>query len=280
MPTKTSYAPGTPSWVDLASPDHGRLGRLLLVAVRLGSQGPGRGGGHYHMFENRRDTRWPGPDPHGGGPAAGLDHLPLGGRCRGQPWPRSRRPGGTVFVEPMDVLDVGRMAVFADPDRCRRGRVAARAPHSAPAWSTNRGRWSGTSCPPGTRRRPPPSTARCSAGRRRSSDMGGMEYTEWTLERRAHRRHDEHARRGAARGPGRTGWPTSAPPTAMPPWPRPPTLGATLVMPDRWTSPSGRFAVLADPTGAMFGVWSPWPGPRSRHWPTTLRYGLIRWNPP
>lgn len=50
-----------------------------------------------------------------------------------------KQSGGTVFVEPMDVLDVGRMAVFADP--------------------------TGAAAAPATPTRPPPSTAPSSVGR-------------------------------------------------------------------------------------------------------------------
>ncbi len=36
MPDRSSYAPGTPCWVDLGAADLEALDRLLLGAVRLG----------------------------------------------------------------------------------------------------------------------------------------------------------------------------------------------------------------------------------------------------
>ena len=37
----------------------------------------------------------------------------------------AKKAGAMVFVEPMDVSDIGRMAVFADPDGCGDRRLAA-----------------------------------------------------------------------------------------------------------------------------------------------------------
>ena len=109
----TSYPADTPSWVDLATPDidaskafYGSLfGWTALV-------GPPEAGG-YTMFQK------------GGKNVAGAMSITM----EGQPpaWmtyvnvddadatvDRVKKAGGMVFVEPMDVLDVGRMAVFAD----------------------------------------------------------------------------------------------------------------------------------------------------------------------
>ncbi len=116
MPEKTSYAPGTPSWVDLGSPDvdaaAGFYSALFGWEVRE-AEDPEQTGG-YRMAEL------------GGKPVAGL--MPL--MQEGQPpaWTtyvsvedadatveKAREAGGAVFAEPMDVLDLGRMAILADP---------------------------------------------------------------------------------------------------------------------------------------------------------------------
>ena len=75
--------------------------------------------------------------------------------------------GGTVFVEPMDVLDVGRMAVFADP-------TGAAAAVWQPRLHIGAGLVNEAGCTgleravhPGHRCGQAPSTARCSAGRPR-----------------------------------------------------------------------------------------------------------------
>ena len=114
MPTMTSYEPGTPSWADLASPDLPASVAFYRVLFAWDATDQGEEAGHYHMFEVK------------GAPVAGAGPIMM----EGQPpaWTtyisvddadtaidRVKKAGGTVFVEPMDVLDVGRMAVFADP---------------------------------------------------------------------------------------------------------------------------------------------------------------------
>jgi len=110
------YAPGTPSWVELSSPDtdasaafYGAL--LHWVATE---PGPVEQTGGYRMFQLD------------GKSVAGL----MGHMQEGQPTAWStyvsvadadatmaavKAAGGTPIVEPMDVMDLGRMAFFADP---------------------------------------------------------------------------------------------------------------------------------------------------------------------
>src|SRR5437764_1278331 len=116
MPEMTSYPPGTPCWVDLGTPDIDRAvdfyGSLLGWNVPS-SENPEQTGG-YRIGEI------------GGKPVAGL--MPL--MQEGQPpaWTtyiatddadataaRAKDGGGTVAQEPMDIPDVGRIAVFHDP---------------------------------------------------------------------------------------------------------------------------------------------------------------------
>ena len=117
MSERTSYEPGIPCWVDLGAPDID--GAAEFYAALFGWEH--RGGG-----ERRADRRLPAGDAAGqagrrgdaadaGGPATGLEHLRLGRRTPMRPRPRLREAGGSVMAEPMDVLDLGRMAVFADP---------------------------------------------------------------------------------------------------------------------------------------------------------------------
>jgi uncharacterized protein len=108
------YAPGTPSWVELSSPDvdasaafYGEL--MGWSATEAG--GPESGG--YRMFQQGEQN------------IAGL----MGHMQEGQPtaWAtyvsvadaeetagKVKAAGGSVIVEPMDVMDIGRMAFFAD----------------------------------------------------------------------------------------------------------------------------------------------------------------------
>jgi hypothetical protein len=109
------YAPGTPSWVELSSPDTGASARFYgeLMGWNATEPGPVESGG-YQMFQQSGQS------------VAGL----MGHMGEGQPtaWAtyvsvadadeaaaKVRDAGGNVIVEPMDVMDIGRMAVFADP---------------------------------------------------------------------------------------------------------------------------------------------------------------------
>jgi predicted enzyme related to lactoylglutathione lyase len=110
------YAPGTPSWIDLASPDTDASARFYgeLMGWSRTEPGPEDQTGGYTMFQQ--------------------DGQNVGGLMKimqpGQPtaWAtyvsvadadataeQVAAAGGTVMLPPMDVMDIGRMAVFADP---------------------------------------------------------------------------------------------------------------------------------------------------------------------
>jgi uncharacterized protein len=116
MSERTSYVPGTPSWVDLGTPDiEGAAtfyGNLFGWSVEEGENAEQTGG--YRQAKLR------------GKPVAGV--MPL--MQEGQPpaWSsyvsvadadataaKVAEAGGSVIAEPMDVMDLGRMAIFADP---------------------------------------------------------------------------------------------------------------------------------------------------------------------
>jgi uncharacterized protein len=117
MPEITTYKPGTPCWVDLGSPDLDAS--IEFYGALFGWDVP--------EAENAEQT--------GGYRQAMKDGRPVGGLMplmqEGQPpaWSTYlsvenaeataasvREAGGSVLAEPMDVLDLGRMAVFADPE--------------------------------------------------------------------------------------------------------------------------------------------------------------------
>ncbi len=116
MSERTSYEPGIPCWIDLGTPDieaaAAFYGGLFGWSVEEGENAEQTGG--YRLATLR------------GKPVAGV--MPL--MQEGQPpaWTnyvsvadadatvaRAREAGATVLAEPMDVMDLGRMAVFADP---------------------------------------------------------------------------------------------------------------------------------------------------------------------
>jgi predicted enzyme related to lactoylglutathione lyase len=116
MSERTSYAPGTPSWVDLGAPD-------LDVAVEFYSR---LFGWEVPASENVQQTGGYRRATKSGADVAGM--MPLMQEAQPPAWTTYvsvadadataaavKEAGGSVFAEPMDVMDLGRMAVFADP---------------------------------------------------------------------------------------------------------------------------------------------------------------------
>jgi len=116
MSDRTSYAPGTPCWADLGTPDIDAAaafyGGLFGWSVPEGENSEQTGGYRQAMLRGKL--------------VAGV--MPL--MQEGQPpaWStyvsvedaeattaKVREAGGTVMAEPMDVMDLGKMAIFADP---------------------------------------------------------------------------------------------------------------------------------------------------------------------
>jgi predicted enzyme related to lactoylglutathione lyase len=116
MTEMTTYKPGTPSWVDFGSPD-------LDASIEFYG---GLFGWDVPEAENAEQTGGYRQAMKGGRPAGGM--MPL--MQEGQPsaWTTYisvedaeataaavKEAGGTVMAEPMEVLDLGKMAIFADP---------------------------------------------------------------------------------------------------------------------------------------------------------------------
>jgi predicted enzyme related to lactoylglutathione lyase len=116
MSERTSYDPGIPCWIDLGTPDLGAAvdfyGTLFGWDVPEGENSEQTGGYRQAMLGDK--------------PVAGM--MPL--MQEGQPpaWSsyisvedadatvaKVKGAGGTVVAEPMDVMDLGRMAIFVDP---------------------------------------------------------------------------------------------------------------------------------------------------------------------
>jgi len=250
MPRVESYAPGTPSWVDLASPDVDAS--VAFYTSLFGWEAPELPpeAGGYRMFEL------------GGVPVAGVGPIMM----EGQPpaWTTYvavadadaavaavTAAGGTIFAPAMDVLDVGRMAVFGDPTgaacavwqpRAHPGAGLVNEP-GALVWNELSSR----------------DTAAAEAFYPRvfgwtanTIDMGGGPYTEWQLD-------------GAVVG-GMMAMPDEVPDEVPSYWltyfgtddcdatvERATAAGATVLVPAT-DIPPGRFAILADPAGATFAV--------------------------
>jgi predicted enzyme related to lactoylglutathione lyase len=109
------YAPGTPSWVELSAQDPDAAAAFYgqLMGWEAGAPGPAESGG-YRMFK-QGEANVAGLMGHigEGQPTAWRTYVSVGDAD--ETAARVQAAGGTVIAPPMDVMDLGRMAVFADP---------------------------------------------------------------------------------------------------------------------------------------------------------------------
>src|SRR4051794_20638083 len=113
MPARTSYAPGTPSWVDLSAADTDAAKRFYteLFGWEVEEAGSPEETGGYRLFRQ------------GGKKVAGVGPIMAEGQQTF--WAtyiaaddvdavaqRARNSGATVHMDPMDVMDAGRMTFF------------------------------------------------------------------------------------------------------------------------------------------------------------------------
>lgn len=251
----TTHPPGTPTWVDLGTPDLDMAKRFyapLFDWTTQVSKQPEAGG--YTTFRS------------GGRAVAAVG--PLASEDQPSAWTvyvhtddadavadRVETAGGKVLMAPMDVLDYGRMAIFADPAGAvfavwQPAGMAGAELLDAPGALT----WVEL-------------ITRDVAGSKEfypavfgwtahDSRMGPVDYTRWLL--------DGRPVAGMMPMTGH-GWPADLPPhwmvyfevtdadaTAA----KADELGGTVSVPPTDIEP-GRFAVLADPAGAFFSILQP-----------------------
>jgi uncharacterized protein len=116
MSERTSYAPGTPCWVDLATPDVEAAARFY--GDLLGWEVPERPnsaemGGYRRAMREGKDVAGMMPLMQEGQPPAWSTYVAVADADATAQ--AVSAAGGTVVAEPMDVMDLGRMAVFTDP---------------------------------------------------------------------------------------------------------------------------------------------------------------------
>jgi predicted enzyme related to lactoylglutathione lyase len=108
------YENGLPSWVDMGSPDLS-LARAFYSGL-FGwdaPEGPPEAGGYSVCLLQGKSVAGLGPQMSPEAPPSWLTYVNVDDADATVA--KVKAAGGTVFVEPMDVMDVGRMAVFADP---------------------------------------------------------------------------------------------------------------------------------------------------------------------
>ncbi|MGH3909876.1 MAG: VOC family protein [Pseudonocardiaceae bacterium] len=245
-----SYEPGTPSWVDLGSPDPAAAGAFYsgLFGWDLVDQGPDAGG--YRMaFLHDQPIAGLGPQQRSDVPPYWTTYISVSDADAVSK--SVRQAGGQVFMEPMDVFDLGRMAMFADADGAPFAVWQPRA-HTG-AGLVNE---SGAMCWNELATRDPakamtfyPTVLGWSATER---EIGDVHYTEWQLGDRT----------VAGMLPMDDRWPADVPSHWMVYFAvddtdnavaRAEELGGTVIVPPT-DVPPGRFAVLRDPHGAVFSV--------------------------
>ena len=110
------YAPGTPSWVELSSPDVDASAAFYdaVMGWTASEAGPVEETGGYRMFQ-QGDNRIAGLMGHmqEGQPTAWATYISVADADATAE--KVKAAGGNVIVEPMDVMDIGRMAFFTDP---------------------------------------------------------------------------------------------------------------------------------------------------------------------
>jgi predicted enzyme related to lactoylglutathione lyase len=109
------FAAGTPSWVDLGSPDiDGSIAFYGDVFGWTASEpGPPEAGGYRFFLQDSKMVAGIGPLMNEGQPPAWLNYVTVADADASAS--AARDAGATVWVEPMDVMDVGRFAIISDP---------------------------------------------------------------------------------------------------------------------------------------------------------------------
>jgi uncharacterized protein len=116
MPERTSYEAGTPSWVELSSPDLDSsiefYGALFGWEVPE-SENAEQTGGYRLALKSGRPAAGMMPQMQEGQPPAWTTYVSVDDASATAA--AVTDAGGTVLAEPMEVLDLGTMAIFADP---------------------------------------------------------------------------------------------------------------------------------------------------------------------
>jgi uncharacterized protein len=115
MAERTSYAPGTPSWVDLTTPDLQDALRFYGALFGWEFEDAGEAAGHYHQALLRgKRVAGIGPNPPETPPSAFWSTYFAGSDVDAHA-KAITDAGGKVSFGPTDVMDQGRMLVGQDP---------------------------------------------------------------------------------------------------------------------------------------------------------------------
>ena len=250
MPAFSSYPSGTPSWVDLSTPDpeaaHAFYGTVFGWTVA--DLGPDAGG--YAMFQlDKANVAGVGPTQSEGQPAAWTSYVDVADAEATMA--RVTVEGGTVVLEPMKVMEAGTMGLFTDPTGAFLG-IWQPGQHKGADVANEPGTWCWNELNTRDLGKATRFYERVFDWEPATSDAGGMAYTEWKL--------------GGRSIAGMMAMPAPVPAEVPAHWlayfavaDTDATVagaekgGATVFVPPT-DIPPGRFAVMADPAGAAFAV--------------------------
>jgi predicted enzyme related to lactoylglutathione lyase len=114
MPERTSYEAGTPSWVDLTTSDVGAA--KAFYGTLFGWEAddvPGDAGGYAMFAKDGHLVAGVGPQQDPSQPVVWSTYVAV--ENADETAQKAADAGGQVLFGPMDVMDAGRMAVFAHP---------------------------------------------------------------------------------------------------------------------------------------------------------------------
>jgi predicted enzyme related to lactoylglutathione lyase len=251
MPDKTDYTPGTPCWVDLATPDVAAAGRFYgkLFGWEIAPVEDKDAGGYTMLKRNGKEVAALGPKQDEHQPTAWTSYVSVEDADKTAELAQSA--GGTVLLPAFDVFDAGRMAIIADPTggaialwqpRQMHGAELVEEPHTF-GWTELNTR---------DTKKAEKFYADVFGWSSKTSDAGGMAYTEFKVG-------DASVAGMMAMSPG---VPAAVPSYWMPyfhvedidkAFADATKLGAETVMPVG-EAPNLRYAIVKDPQGAIFGL--------------------------
>src|SRR5580692_8299748 len=104
------YAPGTPSWVELSSPDTDASAKFYgeLMGWSATESGPAETGGYRMFQQSGKNVGGLMSHMQEGQPTAWATYISVADAD--ETAAKVKAAGGSVMIEPMDVMDIGRMA--------------------------------------------------------------------------------------------------------------------------------------------------------------------------
>lgn len=140
MPTRDSYDPGTPCWVDLATSDPAAARAFygMLMGWEAEVDPRPEAGGYTQFRRDGHAVAGCGPLFVEGMPPAWSTYVATADADATAA--QAAENGGTVMMPPMDVLDAGRMAVISGPDGAAVG-IWQPAAHTGASLVNEAGSW-------------------------------------------------------------------------------------------------------------------------------------------